>query len=150
MKNLQIDVSGLKDLEKIEQSVEECRLNSLQESVSAHTLKADFSITKNADSFLLNGSVSGQIEISCSRCLETFRLPITAKLNKVYPESTVLIDVEEEIRQEVILTIPVKPLCGEQCKGLCQICGINRNKGTCNCRQEFHDPRWDDLQKIIK
>jgi len=55
------------------------------------------------------------------------------------------IDLGEVIREQLYLALPMKPLCQEQCKGLCPVCGANRNRETCNCQQQWEDPRMAAL-----
>lgn len=59
------------------------------------------------------------------------------------------IDLHDVVRQEIIYILPVRMVCGEDCKGLCQSCGENLNLGKCNCETEA-DPRWSALKNIKK
>jgi uncharacterized protein len=52
------------------------------------------------------------------------------------------------MREQFYLALPMKPLCREDCKGLCPICGVNRNRETCSCRSEWVDPRMEALRKL--
>ena len=72
---------------------------------------------------------------NCSRCLEEFEWEFNkdAKLNYSLDNNDTFIDLEPEIREEVILDYPIKPLCKLNCKGLCVKCGKNKNQGGCNC-----------------
>ena len=120
-----------------------------------------FEIHKDKDRFRLVGTVAAELELPCSRCLEPFRLPIAAPFDARYlPASTASADVEREVddedletsyyrndaidlnellREQFYLALPMKPLCGEDCRGLCAQCGTNLNAGTCDCK-----PVWDD------
>lgn len=55
------------------------------------------------------------------------------------------IDLGEVVREQLYLALPMKPLCQEDCKGLCPVCGVNRNRETCTCQQEWVDPRMAAL-----
>ncbi|HUR21173.1 MAG TPA: DUF177 domain-containing protein, partial [Vicinamibacterales bacterium] len=57
------------------------------------------------------------------------------------------IDLGEVVREQLYLTLPMKPLCREDCKGLCPVCGVNRNRETCTCQQEWVDPRMAALKE---
>jgi uncharacterized protein len=57
------------------------------------------------------------------------------------------IDLGEVVREQLYLALPMKPLCREDCKGLCPVCGVNRNRETCTCQQEWVDPRMAELKK---
>lgn len=58
------------------------------------------------------------------------------------------IDLGEVVREQLYLALPMKPLCQEDCKGLCPVCGVNRNRETCTCRQEWVDPRMAALAEL--
>jgi uncharacterized protein len=60
------------------------------------------------------------------------------------------IDLGEVIREQFYLALPMKPLCQDACKGLCPVCGVNRNRETCNCTQEWVDPRLAALADLKK
>ncbi|HEY6146875.1 MAG TPA: DUF177 domain-containing protein, partial [Thermoanaerobaculia bacterium] len=62
------------------------------------------------------------------------------------PEVSVAPIVEERIQ----MAVPMKPLCREDCLGLCPTCGKDLNQGPCNCRDEAIDPRWEALSKLKK
>ncbi len=72
---------------------------------------------------------------NCSRCLEEFGWSLNKDAQLSYPlESGVtFIDLDPDIREEVMLDYPIKPLCDPDCKGLCVKCGKNKNEGGCNC-----------------
>lgn len=109
-------------------------------------------------------TVSGKFQ--CDRCLEKFTKEIIAKSQIIYTEDYGLIDgedkseilylnpgkeeicISEDIRQFVILNIPAKLLCNENCKGLCPNCGENLNISKCSCKEELIDPRWEKLKKL--
>jgi uncharacterized protein len=59
------------------------------------------------------------------------------------------IDLEDIVRQEVVYHLPVRMVCGEDCKGLCQQCGANLNTGKCKC-DDIVDPRWSGLKGLKK
>ena len=120
-----------------------------------------FEIHKDKDRFRLVGTVAAELELSCSRCLDPFRLPIAAPFDVRYlPASEASADVERKIddedletsyyrnheidlnellREQFYLALPMKPLCGEDCQGLCAQCGTNLNADSCDCA-----PVWDD------
>lgn len=103
----------------------------------------------------------------CDRCARDFQSIVTNKFKMVYlfrfnkndsedgkddvvylhPE-TDKIELDKEIRDFAILTLPMKKLCTEDCKGLCPKCGKNLNDGSCNCVKKDVDPRWEVLHKL--
>jgi uncharacterized protein len=105
---------------------------------------------------LTRGDLTAKIEIECSRCLEPFRCPVNVKFEEeFFPTIDVLsglplevpeeqsglsiidenhvINLDEIIRQYALLSVPMKPLCKEECAGLCSTCGKNLNQGYCDC-----------------
>ncbi len=104
----------------------------------------------------------------CDRCVDEFNRDVAASYRMVYiyderdkggyvddevhiiHEGTSFIDLRDDMRQFLMLAVPLKILCSNQCNGLCPHCGRNRNHGTCSCKTEGADPRWETLQKQIK
>ena len=121
-------------------------------------------------SILVQGRLETQAEMTCSRCLKPFTLKITLKIQEEFfptidiitgarlpkPEDpgsfTIdehhILDLTEAIRQYIITALPMKPLCKEDCAGLCSTCGKDLNLGDCGCKQEEIDPRWAELLKL--
>lgn len=60
------------------------------------------------------------------------------------------LDLDGLVREDILLRLPTKFLCREDCKGLCPVCGKNWNKGPCGCKTEAVDPRWEALQKFMQ
>jgi uncharacterized protein len=60
------------------------------------------------------------------------------------------INIEDDVRDYALLTIPMKKLCNEDCKGLCYRCGNNMNVSVCECNQNEIDDRWKPLTKLKK
>jgi uncharacterized protein len=59
-------------------------------------------------------------------------------------------EIDDLVREAIILSLPLKPLCSEDCKGLCPICGTDLNRSQCSCVKERTDPRWDQLKGLLK
>jgi len=59
-----------------------------------------------------------------------------------------VIDIADDVRQTLLLAVPLKLLCSENCRGLCPTCGKNLNEGECSCRNDVGDPRWDVLRNL--
>jgi uncharacterized protein len=58
------------------------------------------------------------------------------------------IDIQALIKEQVLLSVPMKPVCSENCKGICVTCGKDLNAGLCECKEDGHDPRLAPLQKL--
>lgn len=119
---------------------------------------------------VVSADVSVPLVIDCSRCLREIPLPMefgfrTAFITsqEITDEQEVELDLqdlelsfseEEEVdlvdvvREQIILALPANPLCKEDCKGLCEICGGNLNEVSCDCRQDETDPRWAALKNL--
>ena len=135
-------------------------------------VQLQFEIHKDKERFRLVGSAVTELELACSRCLEPFRLPVNADFDLRYlPASDVSQDEEREIeeedletsyyrddqidlnellREQFYLALPMKPLCEEACKGLCPQCGTNLNTGSCSCNAAWEDPRLAALKQLRK
>ena len=110
-------------------------------------------LEKTGDDYLLRADLRGEMETTCARCLEPARLALELPLAVTYvsedaddaeddedPDLVKLdggeIDVGDQVRDEILLAIPINPLCQEACLGLCLVCGGNRNLVACGCKTE--------------
>lgn len=129
-----------------------------------------FDIHKDKDQFHLVGHVRTTLEMPCSRCLEPFTTPVDAAFDLRYaPRSEAVAGGEQEVqeddfsaafyedeqidlgqlmREQFYLVVPMKPLCQDDCRGLCAQCGTNLNKGTCGCVPGWEDPRFAALKAL--
>jgi uncharacterized protein len=151
-------------------SPEELSLSGDKEFSLTEPAEAKLEIKVKEGKCEIRGQVSFELELSCSRCLEpflfgsrssfeVFYLPrreipnepdigLTAEDLKIsfYEEDE--LDLSGVIREQIILTLPMKPVCSPDCKGLCPICGVNLNRGSCNCQRDSVDPRLEPLKKL--
>jgi uncharacterized protein len=67
---------------------------------------------------------------------------------QVIPQGSTIIDITEDVRQTVLIAVPLKLLCREECLGLCPHCGKDLNEGPCDCRPVEVDSRWDKLRAL--
>ena len=118
---------------------------SFTEPVS-HSLDA----TLLNDALLVTGRLWTQGRVRCSRCLQDFsrRLEVVEFVVHHALTGDDIVDLTPEIRESILLEIPQKPLCSEDCKGLCPVCGIDQNKQTCHCDQPPSELRWAGLDKL--
>jgi uncharacterized protein len=127
-------------------------------------------IFKDKDQFRLAGRVQSTLELPCSRCLEPFTMPVDQTFDLRYqPHAKNTGDGEREIeeddlttafyendeidlgqlvREQFYLALPMKPLCRDNCKGLCPNCGANWNNEACDCKQGWEDPRLAALREL--
>ncbi len=134
-------------------------------------LKGDIRILADEKQITMFGEIQAQLHMSCSRCLKNFQssqfLDVSLVWNRCqgpgtqdgdYPEEDEdgipYIDGEEfdpgeAILQEILLSVPMKPLCDESCPGLCSVCGGLLNSTECVCSKEKPvDPRWDKIKDL--
>jgi len=118
-------------------------------------------VAQEYDHVRVSGSVSAMISLVCSRCLATYPEKLNssftifyrkASSNDIIEEDEIElsdqdlvsatysgdeIDFTHEIQEQLAMEIPLKPLCGEDCKGLCQVCGVDLNQNSCSCQREL-------------
>jgi|SRR5215211_2698545 len=118
----------------------------------------------------VNGHLETRAQVECDRCLQLVDLPVNADFALEYItapdyESTEVaeltdeelsvavfdgeaIDVDEIVKEQVLLAVPTRMLCREDCKGICPECGSDRNSGECTCVTDDIDPRWAALKNL--
>jgi uncharacterized protein len=98
-------------------------------------IKIRAQVSKITNAVTVNLSLNGSLRLICSRCLNDFEISLNKnlRLNYLASKSEPVIDLDPDIRQEIILDYPMKPLCKPNCQGLCPKCGKNMNEGECNC-----------------
>ena len=118
-------------------------------------------------STILNAIVSYNYTEECARCLDKFDNKNNVKFeavvvsNKNYdePDDTDeirliyedgCVKLDEVIKQMIYLSLPMKAVCKENCKGICPNCGVNLNFEECKCKNELTDPRFNKLKDLLK
>jgi DUF177 domain-containing protein len=118
----------------------------------------------------VNGHVETRVQVECDRCLKPVELPVSTDFaleyitGAEYESSSVAalseeemavsvfdgesIDVDEIVKEQILLAVPARTLCREECKGICPECGIDLNTGQCNCAADEVDPRWAALKSF--
>lgn len=129
-------------------------------------------IIKSRSEVCINGHIRCTVELQCSRCLNAFEYEIDSPLNIVFrPDSELdkegcyelqkdeldiafyrdnTLDIDDITNEQLALNIPMKPLCGDECKGICPACGVDLNIMHCKCRDSNIDERLKILERIIK
>jgi uncharacterized protein len=150
-------------LENIEELNKVYRRNEHPDFGFPSRLPVELTYSRSGREIFLNGSFCGQLTGYCGRCLEKYRFTLEQSFALVLtPEpvrsergaeelhsgelglsyySTDEIDLEPLIAEQVILALPTRPLCSEECRGLCVKCGANLNRESCNCATVAGDPR---------
>lgn len=134
-------------------------------------VQGEVTLTRTNRGILVKGTLHTEVGVTCSRCLSLFPYPLILNIEEEYfpaidvssgaplslpdePGSFTInehhvIDLTEAARQYVLLAIPMKPLCREDCAGLCPSCGHNLNLETCDCLPQEADSRWSKLKKLV-
>lgn len=128
-------------------------------------------IAEISGGYELTGFLDGMYRLNCSRCLEPFtqpfhlpvRLILKPRPEFVEPERDLaadeldllfyddhIIDIGKILRDEIVVNMPLKPVCDEKCRGLCPQCGQNLNKKECSCEREADGGAWSALKSIKK
>ncbi len=113
----------------------------------------------------LSATARTVLECACDRCLEGFEKSIDCSFEEVLkkedtshedqnPDAIYFqgssVELDEIVLNNIILSLPIKSLCSETCKGLCPTCGQNLNNGECSCDNRVTDPRFDALDKFFE
>lgn len=94
-------------------------------------------ITKGINCISVRLRLAVVMHLICNRCLEEFTVNLSKKVNLNIPiENKAVIDLTDNLREEIILNFPLKPLCRPDCLGLCSVCGQNLNNGKCDCSKK--------------
>ena len=119
----------------------------------------------------VSGDISAELSLECDRCLKPLSIPVSNafRVEYVTPEvyqagegaelldedlslsvfDGAVLDIDELVREQLLLALPAQVLCREDCKGLCPVCGGDRNLKDCSCQETEIDPRWAGLKEIV-
>lgn len=131
-------------------------------------LKLDLKVTNAGSRVMVKGPLKTAVRIPCTRCSEDIVYPLEIDLEEeflpVHSEEAMsrakdLLDgtftfendkvvLDELLRQEIEAAFPIQALCTNNCRGLCEQCGANRNRETCQCSPEEDDSRWAALKDL--
>jgi uncharacterized protein len=135
------------------------------------SVSASMHLGRSGRGLVIGGTVEGNVLLICSRCLERFgfhtadRFDLYCEAGPATPSGgdqraldddeldvTYLeegrINTDHLLRENILLSLPVQPLCREDCRGLCPQCGANLNLGSCGCQAPVGDPRLHVLRKV--
>lgn len=118
----------------------------------------------------VQGQLTVELDSACERCLEAASFPIDRRFDLFYsPEENSPdvgevalkageielafyegdgVELKDVLREQVLLALPMQRLCRAECKGLCPVCGVNRNQEACSCVVSVADERWSALRKL--
>jgi uncharacterized protein len=139
--------------------------------VTATSLVADVDLQRSGEDVYVQGAMRGKLAAACSRCLGPAPIDLDARFavtfmpgeaEEVTDEEVEVtdeqvdvkhytddeLDLEETLREELLLAMPIAPVCRDACKGLCPTCGKDLNEGSCGCAPEPKDDRWAALRNL--
>ncbi len=137
------------------------------------TLDGEITMIRTTAGILVRGDLYTTVELSCSRCLELFAMPVRFTVEEEFhPSIDILtgakmpqteedepatlidahhmLDLSEVVRQNLLLALPMYPVCRSKCRGLCPHCGQNWNEAPCDCTLEEIDPRLAVLRDLLE
>jgi uncharacterized protein len=103
------------------------------------------------DELLVLGTLTVELECQCARCMEWFRKPIRVAgfvRNFTLLSENESIDLTGDIREDILLALPINLVCSAGCRGLCPMCGENLNKRKCACRPRGGSDAWNVLDQL--
>ena len=115
-----------------------------------HDVAYDLVAQLQGGALLVTGRISTPATLRCSRCLRAFELPIEVSQFVFHQElqGEDFVDLTANMREDIILELPQRALCVEDCQGLCPHCGKDLNKGPCRCKPSKGDLRWHALDNL--
>jgi uncharacterized protein len=127
-------------------------------------IEVEIVVENTGELFAGRGNVRTLLQLPCSRCLKDFTYPIDAEFDLVIAEAVsndqVSVDdgivffaadeadISSIVEEAIFMAIPICSLCQEDCRGLCQECGQDKNTTSCSCQEETIDPRWEKLKNL--
>jgi uncharacterized protein len=127
-------------------------------------------LQREGNEVALRGRLKSKLEVVCGRCLRPVELPIAADFSERFVRAVSWaaeeqhelqaedlnisvfdgegIELDDLVREELLLAVPVNVLCREDCQGLCPICGTDRNLNPCQCEVDEIDSRWQKLKEL--
>ncbi len=134
-------------------------------------VELDLNLRRLAGEILIRGGAETSLPLKCSRCLKGFLRKLELRLDLAYSRDATdqvegheltakevgvgsfagdELDLGEIVAEQLMLSVPMKPLCNEQCKGICPKCGTDLNKKDCGCETGSIDPRFQVLKEYLK
>ena len=142
----------------------------LEQSSPLHVAGSAEVVARSDGEVRIQGKYTVEMAAECDRCLRRARFPLDGDFDLYYRPMSVIareeeveigedeveigfyvgggLELEDILREQVLLALPMQRTCSEDCKGICPVCGRNRNETTCDCRIESSDDRWGALRKL--
>ena len=98
-------------------------------------IKVKAHIEKEKEILTVNAIIESKVAVNCSKCLEEFQIPFKKENVFVHElKGEYLVELNDDLRDTIVLDYPIRTLCKPGCKGLCSKCGKNLNQGECDCK----------------
>jgi len=134
-------------------------------------VSASLELNKAGSELVITGRLKAEAGLRCSRCLKDFRRQLDIPVNVVYHPIKDIeterhelkddemdmgfyrgekLDLKELLGEQILLSLQMKSLCDEACKGICPTCGVDLNVETCGCVRKTTDPRLEVLRNLLE
>ena len=169
-----IRISEIEDAVKVTGAIEAAKFRTLEgagDITLLEPVRYELTVAKRGDVIIVKGPIVCTLTLTCSTCLEEFPRAVEAVLDvelapkMLMPSQSELeltgedldtyyyegdeIDVDPFVYEEIILNVPMKPVCREDCKGLCDVCGANQNRGECHCSAVSYTVLGEKLKSFL-
>jgi uncharacterized protein len=127
--------------------------------------------SRHGEEVRVEGKIGSQVELACDRCLRPVAGPLEVEFRESFMPQALdaearderelhrddlhlsiyegdAVDIDELVREQLLLALPSRFVCREECKGLCLTCGADLNEGSCECPKGEIDPRWAALEEF--
>ena len=134
------------------------------------SVQVRLTLQKSGEEYYCQGKVTAEVRLECARCLAEYATTLHGGTDFIvrsaasqatlrpgeyddeeyvhFQGNDLRVDITDNVRQALVLATPMKPICKEDCKGLCPVCGVNRNDVDCDCDRDRIDDRWAGLQDL--
>lgn len=170
---LLLDVARLREgPDPLERTIDPRQLPAEEDYRIVAPVVLEATVAKDKAKVRIVGHASTRLELACSRCLDGYEVPADARFDLLYLPAVEshgdeevevreedintafykegIIDLAELLHEQLYLMLPMKPLCRDDCQGICPVCGANRNVTTCACETRWEDPRFAGLKALLK
>jgi len=133
----------------------------IADDLVAKSIEGSLRLSRTKEGLLVQTHLVVTVDRECARCLSIFEHAIPVEVEELYayphplPETEFFIGQDAKLnlaplmRAEILIALSHREYCREDCKGLCPVCGINRNEDSCTCESELIDPRMTVLKQLL-
>lgn len=135
-----------------------------EQIVFQNPVQLNLTLTNTKGTISLEGKAKATLMLVCDKCLDTFYMPLETELSEIYyhegqiqgepdedwiPYKGDVLDIGPEVEKAFLISLPMRVICGENCKGLCPVCGNHKLRQPCQCEEETGDPRLTILKDLL-